>query len=58
MFMTSNLQTYHIFYPGRDWEGDFQMENGNYECLCIACKRPFIGHKRRLLCFECYNIQK
>lgn len=40
-------------YPGRDWEDDFKLENGNYYCNCVSCNRPFIGHKRRVHCFEC-----
>ena len=40
-------------YPGRDWEEDFKLENGNYYCTCRSCQRVFIGHKRRLYCYEC-----
>jgi Zn finger protein HypA/HybF involved in hydrogenase expression len=44
-------------YPGRDWEDDFKEENANYECFCFDCNRPFIGHKRRIICFECSKKQ-
>jgi len=57
MNIASNNYLYKTF-PGRDWIEDRELENGNYECLCLNCEKSFIGHKRRLLCFECYNIQK
>jgi hypothetical protein len=44
---------FYKYYPGRDWEDDKSLENGNYENICIICKRPFIGYKRRMICFEC-----
>jgi hypothetical protein len=40
-------------YPGRDWEEDKNLENGNYYCTCTVCKKMFVGHKRRIICFEC-----
>jgi hypothetical protein len=56
--MQMNSNFVFIEYPGRDWKEDKDLENGNYQCLCVVCKRFFIGHKRRLICFECYNNQK
>lgn len=38
----------------RDWTEDASHENGNYSCLCCACEKPFIGHKRRVLCRVCH----
>jgi hypothetical protein len=43
-------------YPGRDWEDDKVLENGNYECFCIKCLKPFVGYKSRVVCFECAAI--
>ena len=36
-----------------DWTEDFGHENGNYECVCLACNRTFYGHKRRTVCRQC-----
>lgn len=45
-----------MFTPGpRDWKSDFQHENGQYNCKCLTCGLPFVGHKRRLTCCECAN---
>lgn len=38
----------------RDWVEDFSHENGQYSCTCAHCKKPFIGHKRRVECKECF----
>lgn len=37
----------------RDWEEDFNHENGNYQCICNSCEEYFIGHKRRVTCKIC-----
>ena len=37
----------------RDWAEDFEHENGRYLCLCCECDRPFVGHKRRVVCKKC-----
>jgi hypothetical protein len=39
--------------PG-NWAEDNTHENGNYACHCVACKKQFIGHKRRVICKTCY----
>lgn len=41
----------------KDWGKDFSHENGNYECRCCSCGHSFIGHKRRVVCFECANTE-
>lgn len=38
----------------RDWVEDFSHENGQYSCTCAHCEKPFIGHKRRVECKECF----
>jgi hypothetical protein len=40
----------------RDWTEDFKDENGNYDCRCAECDKPFIAHKRRVLCKVCSNL--
>ena len=37
----------------RDWEEDFEHENGKHICECRVCGTLFIGHKRRVTCGEC-----
>lgn len=37
----------------RDWPGDFEHENGNYQCTCLECGKLFLGHKRRVICRVC-----
>lgn len=37
-----------------NWVEDFSHENGNYENGCIRCKNHFLGHKRRVICKNCY----
>ncbi len=37
----------------RNWREDFGHENGNYECWCNDCQKPFFGHKRRITCKAC-----
>lgn len=38
--------------PG-NWPEDASHENGDYECLCYICQKPFYGHKRRVVCKVC-----
>ena len=42
----------------KDWNEDFEHENGNYFNKCCHCKCDFIGHKRRVICKECYSASK
>lgn len=37
----------------RNWNGDLEHENGEYENTCISCGNSFIGHKRRTSCRLC-----
>lgn len=37
----------------RNWDEDFTHENGDYLCQCVTCGKPFIGHKRRVVCRSC-----
>jgi hypothetical protein len=39
----------------KDWKGDFDHENGCYQCRCCECGAMFYGHKRRVVCLECAN---
>jgi len=41
-----------------DWEEDFKLENGNYQCQCTTCRQLFIGHKRRITCKLCSTHSK
>ena len=38
-----------------DYIADFAEENGMYHHECIRCGREFIGHKRRVICKQCYK---
>lgn len=40
----------------KDWTEDFSHENGYYINTCSVCKSKFMGHKRRPLCKECYEV--
>lgn len=40
-------------YTDRDWKDDFSHENGKYINICMDCKLPFYGHKRRVVCYKC-----
>ncbi len=44
-------------YSG-NWTEDFSHENGNYINMCIECDNTFLGHKRRVLCNNCFNGKK
>lgn len=41
----------------QDWTEDFPYENGKYSCTCAVCGAHFIGHKRRVVCRQCANVQ-
>lgn len=41
--------------PKKNWEEDFEHENGNYLNNCCECNQQFLGHKRRVICKECFN---
>lgn len=38
----------------RNWTEDYSHENGRHHCLCCKCGNGFIGHKRRVVCKECF----
>lgn len=48
-----------LSFPGcsreRNWEEDFDKENGQYLNNCITCKQLFIGYKRRIVCKACFT---
>jgi uncharacterized OB-fold protein len=44
--------------PIHDWFEDFDHENGMYECKCCNCGVFFVGHKRRIVCFDCASKAK
>ena len=39
----------------RDWNCDFDHENGQYENQCCKCRQFFTGHKRRVICRVCHE---
>jgi len=39
----------------RDWPGDFDYENGQYQNKCVSCDSLFIGHKGRRTCKKCFD---
>lgn len=41
----------------KDWQEDYRCENGNYRKKCLTCGEIFYGHKRRMQCKECYEIE-
>jgi len=41
------------FVGDNDFPEDAHLENGNYINHCCDCGRPFIGHKRRVICKLC-----
>lgn len=55
---TEATRSPRLRFGNRDWVKDFANENGNYERFCASCNLPFIGHKRRFLCFLCANKNK
>jgi hypothetical protein len=42
----------------RNWKDDFDHENGRYVNECMFCHKPFMGYKRRVVCFECNDKTK
>lgn len=42
---------------GGDWDADAAHENGKYQCRCCNCGNLFIGHKRRVTCKTCVDLQ-
>jgi len=50
----------HLEITDRDWVDDFKDEdNGCYGHICVDCKKPFMGHKRRpSVCYKCTLIAK
>ena len=42
-----------ITIKDRSWTEDFELENGNYRCICYKCRNQFEGHKRRVVCKIC-----
>ena len=43
----------HVASPAKNYQEDYELENGNYGCYCIKCKTEFVGYKGRVLCREC-----
>jgi hypothetical protein len=46
------------FNDKKSWVEDFSHENGQYQNRCFLCTHYFIGHKRRVICKECFNKTK
>lgn len=42
----------------RDWPEDANLENGNYANICCHCSEQFAGHKRRVVCKQCSEIDR
>lgn len=42
----------------KSWPEDFNHENGKYINICTYCKGQFMGHKRRVICKECYTVNE
>lgn len=38
-----------------DWEIDAKKKNGKRPHVCVECKQPFLGNRRRISCFRCYQ---
>ena len=41
----------------KNWKEDFHLENGKYINICCKCDEEFLGHKRRVICKQCMNIE-
>jgi hypothetical protein len=39
--------------PDKNWDEDYELENGKYFNTCVFCKDTFVGHKRRFVCKKC-----
>jgi hypothetical protein len=50
--------TEYIRAHSPDWWEDRTHENGNYDNICNRCKCRFVGHKRRVLCRQCFMSMK
>lgn len=46
---------YPWFANAGSWPEDADLENGNYQNVCIECGKSFHGHKRRVTCKTCYH---
>jgi len=44
---------YELVTSPRSWAEDFHLDNGNYVNACYACKKYFLGYKRRIVCRSC-----
>ena len=43
----------------RDWPEDAaDADNGQYQCRCVECEQPFVGHKRRTHCKLCHRMTR
>jgi hypothetical protein len=42
----------------RDWASDAAHENGNYLNNCAICGKEFRGHKRRVVCRVCVDVDE
>lgn len=49
----ARILSVHVGSVERDWQEDFNHENGQYQNVCCHCKLSFIGYKRRPSCKEC-----
>jgi hypothetical protein len=38
----------------RNWHEDYNLENGKYYNFCAICSNEFLGHKRRVICRQCF----
>jgi hypothetical protein len=38
----------------RNWYEDYELENGKYYGYCSVCSNEFLGHKRRVICRDCF----
>lgn len=41
----------------RDFQEDFEHENGCYQNKCVKCNQLFLGHKYRRICKTCCEIE-
>jgi hypothetical protein len=42
-------------FSEKHWTEDYSHENGMYQNKCLECHELFFGHKRRVMCKECFN---
>jgi len=43
------------FDDKKSYPEDFSHENGQYQNRCFLCTHYFLGHKRRVMCKECFT---